>query len=153
MAAPVVYGSSRARGGIVATVEAYVTATPVPGPSCIWELSCSLWQCWILNLLSKAGIEPASSETMLGLELQQELLLLHPSVTKYLHFCYFNLFCKNYSSSFQFVPFVFLFPIYLRWTDFVSPPSWLWFQSDSWLGVKVPTENMIPSRWWLMSAV
>ena len=29
---------------------AYATATVMPDPSCIWDLHCSSWQCWIFNL-------------------------------------------------------------------------------------------------------
>ena len=32
---------------------AYTTGIAVPDPSCIYDLHCSLWQCWILNPLSK----------------------------------------------------------------------------------------------------
>ena len=33
---------------------AYTTATATQDPSCIFELCCSLWQCQILNPLSRA---------------------------------------------------------------------------------------------------
>ena len=33
---------------------AYATAMAIPDLSCICDLRCSLWQCWILNPLSKA---------------------------------------------------------------------------------------------------
>ena len=32
----------------------YATATATPDLSCIWDLHCSSWQCWILNPLRKA---------------------------------------------------------------------------------------------------
>ena len=62
MAAPLAYGSSWARGQIRATAEANATATATPDLSRICDLCCSLCQCWILDPLSEAGIEPASSE-------------------------------------------------------------------------------------------
>ena len=34
-------------------LPAYATGTATLGPSCICDLHCSLWQRWILNLLSK----------------------------------------------------------------------------------------------------
>ena len=34
---------------------AYATATAMLDLICICNLSCSLWQCWILNSLSKAS--------------------------------------------------------------------------------------------------
>ena len=54
MAKPVSYGGSWARGLIQAAVGAYATATATPDPSYICDLHCSLWQCEILNPLSKA---------------------------------------------------------------------------------------------------
>ena len=33
---------------------AYATATATPNPSCIYDLCCSLWEHWTLNLLSEA---------------------------------------------------------------------------------------------------
>ena len=35
-------------------LSAYATATATPDPSCICDLHGSLWQCQMLNLLSKA---------------------------------------------------------------------------------------------------
>ena len=43
---------------------AYTTATATPDPSHNCDLHHSLWQCWILNPLSGAGIEPTSSRTL-----------------------------------------------------------------------------------------
>ena len=48
-AAPVVYGSSWARGWIKATAEAYATATAMPNQSCLCNLWCSLRRCQMLN--------------------------------------------------------------------------------------------------------
>ena len=45
-------------------MPAYAKATATPGPSHICDLCCSLWQYWILNPLSEAKIEPASSWTL-----------------------------------------------------------------------------------------
>ena len=45
-------------------LPAYTTATATPDPSCICDLCCSLWPCWILNPLSKAGVELASSRRL-----------------------------------------------------------------------------------------
>ena len=53
-ATPAACGSSQARGWIGAVAEAYTTATATPDPSHISDLYYSLWQCWILNPLSKA---------------------------------------------------------------------------------------------------
>ena len=39
----------------------YTTATATRDPSCVCDLHHSLWQHWILNLLSEAWIEPLSS--------------------------------------------------------------------------------------------
>ena len=61
MAAPVAYGSSRARGQIGAAAEACATATAIPDPSPTCDLRHSLRQCRSLNSLLKPGIEPASS--------------------------------------------------------------------------------------------
>ena len=36
-------------------LQAYSTAMAMSGPSCICNLGLNLWQCWILNPLSKAG--------------------------------------------------------------------------------------------------
>ena len=54
MAAPVAYGSSRARVRIGAAAEDYATAMATPYLSCICDLHYCLWQCWILNALSEA---------------------------------------------------------------------------------------------------
>ena len=35
-------------------LPAYTTATATPDPSHMCDLCCSLWQCWILNPMSKA---------------------------------------------------------------------------------------------------
>ena len=35
-------------------LPAYTTVTETRDPSCVCNLHCSLWQCWILNLLSSA---------------------------------------------------------------------------------------------------
>jgi len=53
-AAPAAYGSSQAMDqiGAVAEADATVTATLRPNPTC--NLCHSLWQCQILNPLSKA---------------------------------------------------------------------------------------------------
>ena len=42
-------------------LQAYATAT-TPDPSCICDLPCSLWQCWILTKWASPGIKPASSQ-------------------------------------------------------------------------------------------
>ena len=44
-------------------LQAYTTATAMPDPSRICNLHHSLQQCQILKPLSKAGIEPTSSQT------------------------------------------------------------------------------------------
>ena len=54
-AAPVAYGNSWAQGQIRAVVEAYTIATATPDLSYICDLHHSLWQCQILNPVSKAG--------------------------------------------------------------------------------------------------
>ena len=43
----------RARTGIRATAPDYITAMATPDPSRICDLHCSLWQCHIINPLSK----------------------------------------------------------------------------------------------------
>ena len=53
-AASAAYGSSLARGQIRATAEAYATAIATQDLSCICNLCHILWQCRILNPLSKA---------------------------------------------------------------------------------------------------
>ena len=35
-------------------LPAYTTATATPDPNCLCDLHSSLWQCWILSLLSEA---------------------------------------------------------------------------------------------------
>ena len=50
---PATYGNSQARGQIRAAVTGYTTTTATPDPSSICSLH-SLWQCLILNPLSKA---------------------------------------------------------------------------------------------------
>ena len=45
-------------------VPPYTTTTATPAPSCIYDLCCSLRQCWILSPLSEPGIEPATSWTL-----------------------------------------------------------------------------------------
>ena len=54
MAAPAAYGSSQAGDQIRAAAEICTTATAAWDPSHILDLRCSLWQCQILNPLSKA---------------------------------------------------------------------------------------------------
>ena len=55
MVAPVAYGSSWARGQIRVAAVAFAIATAALDLSCICDLHCSLWQCWILNPLSEAS--------------------------------------------------------------------------------------------------
>ena len=78
-AAPVAHGNSWAKG-IGAAAEAYATATATPDLSCIYNLHCSLWQCWILNPLGKARDWTHILREMMGgpshSEPQWELLLL-----------------------------------------------------------------------------
>ena len=52
--ASAIYGSSQAKGWIGAAALAYAKATATPDLSCICGLWCTLWQCCILNPLSKA---------------------------------------------------------------------------------------------------
>ena len=47
-------------------LSASATATATPDPSHVGNLQCSSWQRWILNLLSRARIEPASSWILVG---------------------------------------------------------------------------------------
>ena len=54
MATFVAYGSSQARGSIEAAAAAYTTAMATTHLSCICNLHCTLWKCWILNPLRKA---------------------------------------------------------------------------------------------------
>ena len=54
MATPAAYGNSQIRGGLDLQLLAYTTATATQDPSRIWNLHCSLWPCWIFNLLSEA---------------------------------------------------------------------------------------------------
>ena len=68
------------RVGVGSEVQlpAYAIATATPDPSHICNLHCSSWQYWILNLLSMAGIEPASSWILVRFvttEPQWELLI------------------------------------------------------------------------------
>ena len=44
-------------------LQTYTTATATVNLSHIYDLCCSWWQCWILNPLSEAMYEPASSQT------------------------------------------------------------------------------------------
>ena len=53
MASPLAHGNSKARGQTGATAEAYIIATATVDPNYICDLCCSLWQCQILNPLSK----------------------------------------------------------------------------------------------------
>ena len=53
-APPVAKGSSWGRSRIRVVAAAYTTATAMPDPSLILNLCSSLWQCHILNPLSKA---------------------------------------------------------------------------------------------------
>ena len=53
-AAQMAHGSSWARGESELQLLAYTAATAKPDLSCICDLRHSLWQCWILNPLSKA---------------------------------------------------------------------------------------------------
>ena len=52
-ATPSAYGSSWVRGQIGTVCGAYTTATATPDPNCIYNLHCRLWQCQILNPLSR----------------------------------------------------------------------------------------------------
>ena len=61
-ATSVAYGSSQSRGWIGASGEAYATAMVTPDPSCICNLHLFLWQCWMLNPLSKARDHITSSQ-------------------------------------------------------------------------------------------
>ena len=54
MAAPAAYGSSQAKSQTRDAAEAYATATAMLDLSHICDLHHSLWQHWILNLLSEA---------------------------------------------------------------------------------------------------
>ena len=53
-AASMAYESFQARGQIGTAAETYAAATATLDPSCIFDLRCSLWQCWILNSLIEA---------------------------------------------------------------------------------------------------
>ena len=73
-AAPMAYGSSRARGQIRATAAGLATATPMPDPSGVYNLH--HWQCWILNPLSRAKDRTHVLMELIGFvsaEPQQEL--------------------------------------------------------------------------------
>ena len=66
MAELATYGSSQARIQIGAATSAYTTPhwIPIPNPSHIYDLHCSLWQHWITRSLihwRRPGIEPTSS--------------------------------------------------------------------------------------------
>ena len=58
-AVPTAYEGSQARSQI--RIVAYTTVTAMTDPSNICELYHGLWQCWILNSLSKAGDQTVSS--------------------------------------------------------------------------------------------
>ena len=45
-------------------LQAHATAMATLDPSHIYDLHCSLWQCWILNPLSQGGMEPVFSQTL-----------------------------------------------------------------------------------------
>ena len=60
-AVPTAYGSSQGMGLIRSVTAGLPTATAMPDPSHIFDLHHSSWQCWILNPVSGAGIEPTSS--------------------------------------------------------------------------------------------
>ena len=65
--APRAYGNSWARSQTAAAAANLPTAIATQDLSCISILCCSLWQCWILNTLSKArDWTPILMETMLG---------------------------------------------------------------------------------------
>ena len=77
-AIPGAYGSSQARDRTGGQLLAYTTAIAMQDPSHICDLCCSLWQCPILNPLSKArDLTHIPIDTMLGsgpAEPQRELL-------------------------------------------------------------------------------
>ena len=54
MATSEAHANSQTRGCVGATAEAYATAMATPNLRRIYDLYCSLRQCWILNLLSEA---------------------------------------------------------------------------------------------------
>ena len=60
------YGGSEARGQIGAAARAYVTATEMPDLSHIFNPHHGSWQHWILNPLSEAGDQPATSWLLAG---------------------------------------------------------------------------------------
>ena len=60
------YGDSQAGGRIGAVVPAYATVTAMPDPSHVCNLHRSSQQCWILNPLSRPGIESTTSRFLLG---------------------------------------------------------------------------------------
>jgi len=67
MATPSAYGSSQATGQVGTQLPAYTIATAKPDLGHIYNLSHSLWQCWILNPLSKARDQTCIlTETTLG---------------------------------------------------------------------------------------
>ena len=68
-AASVAYGGSKASSLIGAAAGAYATAMATVDLSHICDLCCSLWQCWILNPLSKARNWTYTSWTLCVLNL------------------------------------------------------------------------------------
>ena len=86
-AAPAAYGGSQAKGPFGAVALAYATATATPDLSHVCDLHRSSRQPWILNSLSEAEIEPATSWFLVGFGSaapQRELFLctfLYPKVT------------------------------------------------------------------------
>ena len=67
MSALVAYGSSQVRGRIRVAARAYATAMANLGLSHICDLSCSLWQCEILNTLSEVRDQThILTDTVLG---------------------------------------------------------------------------------------
>ena len=54
MAIPVAYGVPRPGAELELQLQAYPTAIATLDLSCICDLHCNLWQCWILNPASKA---------------------------------------------------------------------------------------------------
>ena len=61
------YGGSQARGLVGATIASLTRATAVPDLGHISNLHHSSWQRRMLNPLSKAGIEPATSWFLVGI--------------------------------------------------------------------------------------
>ena len=50
--------------GVQSELQLSPNTTATLDPSCICDLSCSLWQCWILNHWVRPGIELTSSWTL-----------------------------------------------------------------------------------------